>query len=67
MSSLSNQTTSRSRELERERIISLIEAAELTGLSQDSLRRHYSHLIRRLTPRRLGMKLGDVLAIGSTA
>jgi predicted transcriptional regulator of viral defense system len=49
-----------------ERILTLDEAAELAGISKDSLRRHYSHLIRRLSPRRVGMKLRDALAIGST-
>jgi hypothetical protein len=39
-------------------------AAEVTSLSEDSLKRHYPHLIKRLSPRRLGMALGDALAIG---
>lgn len=50
---------------ELERVITLAEAAELTGLSRDSLQRHYARLIRRLSPRRVGMKLRDVLAIGN--
>jgi hypothetical protein len=51
-------------EIELQRIVSLAKAAELTDLSVDTLRRRHSHLIRRLSPRRLGMRLRDVLAIG---
>jgi hypothetical protein len=51
-------------ELERERIITLQQVAELKQLSTDTIRRRYSHLIRRLSPRRVGMKLGDALDIG---
>ena len=54
-----------SRELEAQRIISLSEASVLTGLSVDTLRRRYRVL--KLSPRRIGMRLSDVLAIGSTA
>ncbi len=50
--------------LQSECIISLAIASNLTGLSVDTLKRHHAHLIRRLSPRRLGMKLRDVLAIG---
>jgi hypothetical protein len=53
--------------LELERIIPLDEVERLTTLSEDSLRRHHSHLIRKLSPRRCGMKLRDVIAIGSGA
>ena len=38
--------------LELERVISLTEVAELSGVSEDTIRRHYPHLIRRLSPRR---------------
>jgi len=41
------------------------EASEISGLSPDSIRRHYKHLIRQLSPRRVGLKLGDVLQIGA--
>ena len=50
---------------EPERIITLAEAAQLTGLSEDSLRRHYASLFRRLSPRRIGMKLRDAPTIGN--
>jgi hypothetical protein len=49
-----------------EKIVTLAEAAELAGISKDSLRRHHAHLIRRLSPRRVGVKLRDVLSIGAT-
>jgi len=52
--------------LELERMLTLDETAELTGLSTDTLRRRYTHLIRRLSPRRVGMKLRDVLTIGTS-
>jgi hypothetical protein len=53
-------------QLELERLITIAEVSDLTGLSQDSVRRHYGHFIRRLSPRRLGMRLGDALSIGET-
>ena len=50
-------------ELALERIITLQQAAELSGISPDGWRRHYPHLIRRLSPRRVGVKLRDALSI----
>jgi predicted DNA-binding transcriptional regulator AlpA len=49
---------------ELERMLTLEEVAQFLGLSEDSIRRHYAHLIRRLSPRRVGIKLRDVLTIG---
>ena len=43
--------------LEGERIISLHEAAEIAGVSTDTLRRRYGHLVIRLSPRRGGHTL----------
>lgn len=54
-------------ELERQRLIPLAQAAEITSLSQDSLRRHHKDKIRKIGPRRLAMRLGDALDIGETA
>ena len=50
--------------LEGERIISLHEAAEIAGVSTDTLRRRYGHPVIRLSPRRVGIRLRDVLSIG---
>jgi hypothetical protein len=41
--------------------------AELTSLSVDSIKRHYPHLIRHLSPRRQAIRLGDALSIGNSA
>jgi hypothetical protein len=48
-------------EQEKRRRISVQQAAELRGISEDSFRRHYGHLIEKTTPRRDTVKLGDVL------
>jgi hypothetical protein len=47
-----------------DRMLSLNEACVLVGLSRDSLRRHHAHLIRRLSPGRVGVRLRDALSIG---
>jgi hypothetical protein len=54
------------RAFELDRILSLDEVAEFRGLSKDGIRRHYPHLICRLSPRRVGMKLRDALTIGNS-
>jgi hypothetical protein len=53
--------------LELRKIIPLAQVTELTTLSEDSLKRHHADKIKRLSPRRLGMRLGDALAIGTPA
>ena len=53
-------------EQQRRRKISLAQAAEITCLSEDTLRRRYAHLIKKLSPRRSGMSLGDALDIGES-
>jgi hypothetical protein len=50
---------------ELDRMLTLDEVAKFRGLSKDSIRRHYPHLIRRLSPRRRGMNLRDALTIGN--
>jgi hypothetical protein len=50
---------------ERERIVPIAEAALLAGVSKDVFRRYYSHLIRRVSPYRVGVRICDALAIGS--
>jgi hypothetical protein len=54
-------------ELEGERIVGLQDAAELSGISVDTWKRRYQHLLIRLSPRRLGVKLRDVLSLGQPA
>jgi hypothetical protein len=49
--------------VERLRIVSLAEAARLAGCSEDNLRRHHSAKLIRLSPRRLGMRLGHALML----
>jgi hypothetical protein len=40
-------------------------AEQVTGLSKDTIKRRYPHLIRKLSERREGMQLGDALAIAA--
>jgi hypothetical protein len=46
------------------RIIPLAEAVRLSGISEDGLKRHYREKLLKLSPRRLGMRLGDALMLG---
>jgi hypothetical protein len=48
------------------RKIPVKEAAALNDMSEDSFRRHYSHLIKKVSPRRNAVELGDALAIGES-
>jgi hypothetical protein len=41
-------------------------AAELNDVSEDTFRRRYPHLIRKVSPRRDAVELGDALAIGQS-
>lgn len=50
--------------LELKRIVDLKEASRLSGLSVDSIKRHYRQQIIELSPRRLGMRVGDALMLG---
>jgi hypothetical protein len=45
------------------RKIPVKEAAALNDVSEDSFRRHYSHLIKKVTPRRDAVELGDALTL----
>jgi hypothetical protein len=51
-------------ELELDRIISLPQAAEMRGVSVDTLKRRNPEIIVRLSPRRVGVRVRDVLTIG---
>jgi hypothetical protein len=56
-----------SQELELRRVLPLEQVTEITNLSRDTLRRNFQDKIIRLSPRRLGMRLSDALAIGKPA
>jgi hypothetical protein len=47
--------------LDRERHISVPEAAKFKNISPDTFKRHYGHLIRKTSPRRNTVKVGDLL------
>jgi hypothetical protein len=52
--------------LELEKIVTVPIAAKIAGISTDGFKRHYAHLIRQITPRRIGVKVRDVIAIGGS-
>jgi hypothetical protein len=47
--------------LDLERHVSVPAAAEHLNISVDTFKRHYSHLIRKVSPRRDAVKLRDLL------
>jgi hypothetical protein len=47
--------------LDLEKHVSVLEAAEFKNISIDTFKRHYSHLIRKVSPRRDAVKLRDLL------
>jgi hypothetical protein len=49
--------------LELERVAAAPEIKRITGLSFDTVKRHYPDKIVRVSPRRIGMRIRDVLAI----
>jgi hypothetical protein len=49
------------------RVISLRQASEIAGVSIDTLKRRHGDKIIKLSVRRSGMRLRDVLAIGELA
>jgi hypothetical protein len=52
--------------LERNRIVTLKEAAKLRGTSVDTLRRNESHKFVKIGSRLLGMRVGDALMLPET-
>jgi len=46
------------------RKISVARAAELNDISEDTFRRRYRHLIKKISPKRDAVELGDALNIG---
>jgi hypothetical protein len=49
--------------LQLARVAPLPECAEITSLSEDTLKREYPELIVRVSPRRIGIRVGDCLRI----
>jgi hypothetical protein len=47
------------------RKITVQEAANLVGVHEDTFRKHFSHLIKRVGPRLDRVTLGDAIAIGT--
>jgi hypothetical protein len=45
--------------------ISVKEAAKLNDVSVDTFKRRFPHLIKKISPRRNAVTLGDALAIGT--
>ena len=52
--------------LELERHVSVAEAAAIKGVSPWTFKRHYSHLIKRVSPRREAVKLRNLLEEDAT-
>jgi hypothetical protein len=51
------------KEIELQRIVSLRQASDLSGLSEDTLRRRHADKIIKLSPRRNGMRVRDALML----
>jgi hypothetical protein len=49
--------------LELNRIVPLAEAARLSSLSEDTIKREFPHWLVRLSPRRLGVRVADALRL----
>ena len=47
--------------LDLEKHVSVPAAAELKNISVDTFKRHYQHLIKKVSPRREAVKLRDLL------
>jgi predicted DNA-binding transcriptional regulator AlpA len=54
------------RELEPMRVIMLPEVAKLLGISVSTVIRNFPEQIIRISPRRRGMRVRDILAIGKS-
>jgi hypothetical protein len=48
--------------IELERRVSVPEAARIKGISEDSFRRHYAHVIEQVSPRRQAVKIKHAIA-----
>jgi hypothetical protein len=58
---LTNRAIPLSPEIEKRRLITVQQAADLKAISVDTFRRTFPDLIRKISPRRVGVRLGDVL------
>jgi hypothetical protein len=58
-----DHTTTELTAIERERIVSINEAARLRGMHADTIKRNEPEKLVRLSPRRLGMRLKDALKL----
>ena len=47
--------------LERLRLISIEDAADFKNVSVDTFKRHYSRLIRQVSPRRIAVRVADLI------
>jgi hypothetical protein len=54
-------------ERELDCILPLKQAAEVSSLSTDTIKRQHSDKVIKLSPRRLGMRLRDALMLSETA
>ena len=61
---LTNRKTELRPDLELQRVVTLREAAEISGISLDTIRRRHPQIIIKLSPRRIGVRLRDALSIG---
>jgi hypothetical protein len=52
-------------DIELQRVIPVRQAAELAGISKDTLVRNHPEIVIKLSTRRVGVRLRDALAIGS--
>jgi hypothetical protein len=48
--------------IDLEHHVSVSKAAAIKGVSEDTFKRHFRHLIRHVSPRRLTVRLRDLLA-----
>jgi hypothetical protein len=62
---MSTEKADRPTWLELERVLELPEVEEITSLSIDSIKRHHRDKLVNLSPRRLGMKMRNALAIAN--
>jgi hypothetical protein len=61
---LTNRKVELRPDLELLRVLPVREAAEVAGISLDTLRRNHPDIILKLSTRRVGVRLRDALAIG---